>query len=102
MKDNEIKIIRTACPAHCGVDACGILAYNVDDIRLAISQVCQFDGDIDGQFMAPGPVAEPILVMRDARSADCERSVGAICHRIGLAVAARRGSGAAASPMARL
>jgi anaerobic selenocysteine-containing dehydrogenase len=24
---NEIKFIRTACPAHCGIDACGILAH---------------------------------------------------------------------------
>ncbi|MBW1848526.1 MAG: molybdopterin-dependent oxidoreductase [Deltaproteobacteria bacterium] len=24
---DEIKLIRTACPAHCGIDACGILAH---------------------------------------------------------------------------
>ncbi|MFX1256878.1 MAG: molybdopterin-dependent oxidoreductase [Promethearchaeota archaeon] len=24
---NDIKLIRTACPAHCGIDACGILAH---------------------------------------------------------------------------
>ena len=26
-ESNEIKLIRTACPAHCGIDACGILAH---------------------------------------------------------------------------
>ncbi|MFW9973556.1 MAG: molybdopterin-dependent oxidoreductase, partial [Candidatus Odinarchaeota archaeon] len=26
-KNNDIQLIRTACPAHCGIDACGILAH---------------------------------------------------------------------------
>ena len=32
MKDkNDIRVIRTACPAHCGIDCCGILAYVKDN-----------------------------------------------------------------------
>ncbi|MFX1567499.1 MAG: molybdopterin-dependent oxidoreductase [Promethearchaeota archaeon] len=32
MKDsNDIQIIRTACPAHCGIDCCGIMAHVKDD-----------------------------------------------------------------------
>ena len=23
----EVRLVRTACPAHCGIDACGILAH---------------------------------------------------------------------------
>ncbi|MBD3255655.1 MAG: molybdopterin-dependent oxidoreductase [Candidatus Lokiarchaeota archaeon] len=30
-KDKGIKFVRTACPAHCGIDACGILAHVKDD-----------------------------------------------------------------------
>jgi predicted molibdopterin-dependent oxidoreductase YjgC len=26
-KSEDIKLIRTACPAHCGIDCCGILAH---------------------------------------------------------------------------
>ncbi|MFX1298233.1 MAG: molybdopterin-dependent oxidoreductase [Promethearchaeota archaeon] len=26
-ENNDIQLIRTACPAHCGIDACGILAH---------------------------------------------------------------------------
>ena len=29
--DTETKRIRTVCPAHCGIDACGILAHVQDD-----------------------------------------------------------------------
>ena len=25
--NSETQIIRTVCPAHCGIDACGILAH---------------------------------------------------------------------------
>ena len=31
MIKEEIRLIRTACPAHCGIDACGILAHVQDD-----------------------------------------------------------------------
>ena len=29
---NEVQLIRTACPAHCGIDACGILAHVKGDL----------------------------------------------------------------------
>ncbi|MEX2705201.1 MAG: molybdopterin-dependent oxidoreductase [Candidatus Freyrarchaeum guaymaensis] len=27
MDENEVRLVRTACPAHCGIDCCGILAH---------------------------------------------------------------------------
>ncbi len=41
MAEEKIRIIRTVCPAHCGIDACGIRAH-VDDDRVVKVEPAEF------------------------------------------------------------
>ena len=36
---DDTKLIRTVCPAHCGIDACGILATMLQRMQAEIRQV---------------------------------------------------------------
>ncbi len=53
MKDAELKIIRTACPAHCGIDCCGILAH-VKDGRIIKVEPADFPNERDKRICLRG------------------------------------------------
>ena len=52
-ENNEIKLIRTACPAHCGVDSCGILAHVQGD-RIIKLEPGEFPFKIDNRICLRG------------------------------------------------
>lgn len=51
--NNEIKVVRTACPAHCGIDACGILAHVKGD-RIIKLEPAEFPNKIDRRICLRG------------------------------------------------
>ena len=52
-ENNEIKLIRTACPAHCGIDACGILAHVKGD-RIIKLEPAEFPNKVDSRICIRG------------------------------------------------
>ncbi len=53
VNNNEIRKIRTACPAHCGIDACGILAHLQGD-RIIKLEPAEFPNKIDRRICLRG------------------------------------------------
>jgi anaerobic selenocysteine-containing dehydrogenase len=53
LEKNEIKLIRTACPAHCGIDACGILAHVKGD-RIIKLEPAEFPNMREGRICLRG------------------------------------------------
>ena len=52
-EENDIKLVRTACPAHCGIDACGILAHVKGD-RVIKLEPAEFPFKIDNRICLRG------------------------------------------------
>ena len=52
-KDEQVKLIRTACPAHCGIDACGILAHVKGD-RIVKLEPAEFPDERDKRICLRG------------------------------------------------
>ena len=52
-ENNEIKLLRTACPAHCGIDACGILAHVQGD-RIIKLEPAEFPNKVDSRICLRG------------------------------------------------
>ena len=52
-KDEQVKLVRTACPAHCGIDACGILAHLKGD-RIVKLEPAQFPDKRDKRICLRG------------------------------------------------
>jgi len=55
-KNEEIKLIRTACPAHCGIDSCGILAHVKGD-RIVKLEPADFPDEKDRRICLRGLVS---------------------------------------------
>lgn len=53
MNKNQVKFIRTACPAHCGIDACGILAHIKGD-KVVKLEPADFPNEIDRRICLRG------------------------------------------------
>ena len=51
--DNDLRVIRTACPAHCGIDCCGILAH-VKDNRVVKLEPADFPDEKDRRICLRG------------------------------------------------
>ncbi|MBY8992682.1 MAG: molybdopterin-dependent oxidoreductase, partial [Candidatus Lokiarchaeota archaeon] len=52
-KIEDTKLIRTACPAHCGIDACGILAH-VKGSRIVKLEPAEFPDKRDNRICLRG------------------------------------------------
>ena len=52
-RSDDIKLIRTACPAHCGIDACGILAHVKGD-RIVKLEPADFPDERDRRICLRG------------------------------------------------
>ncbi|MBU2648988.1 molybdopterin-dependent oxidoreductase [bacterium] len=50
---NETRLVRTACPAHCGIDACGILAH-VQGERIVKLEPAEFPNPADRRICLRG------------------------------------------------
>ena len=53
VKPEDIKVVRTACPAHCGIDCCGILAHVKGD-RIIKLEPADFPEKIDRRICLRG------------------------------------------------
>jgi len=63
-KNEEIKLIRTACPAHCGIDSCGILAHVKGD-RILKLEPADFPDERDRRICLRGLVSLDITYHPD-------------------------------------
>ena len=52
-KEERVKLVRTACPAHCGIDACGILAHVKGD-RIVKLEPAEFPDERDKRICLRG------------------------------------------------
>ena len=52
-KSEDVKLIRTACPAHCGIDCCGILAHLKGD-RIVKLEPADFPDEKDRRICLRG------------------------------------------------
>ncbi|TXT58664.1 MAG: putative dimethyl sulfoxide reductase catalytic subunit A [Promethearchaeota archaeon] len=52
-EENDIKTVRTACPAHCGIDCCGILAH-VKDGKIIKLEPAEFPNEKDKRICLRG------------------------------------------------
>ncbi len=55
-KSEEVKLVRTACPAHCGIDSCGILAHVKGD-RIVKLEPAEFPDKKDRRICLRGLVS---------------------------------------------
>lgn len=53
VNNDKVKIVRTACPQHCGIDACGILAH-VKDNKIIKLEPAEFPDPIDRRICLRG------------------------------------------------
>ncbi|MBT3227388.1 MAG: hypothetical protein HN354_13845, partial [Deltaproteobacteria bacterium] len=51
--NDDVRTVRTACPAHCGIDACGILAHVKGD-RIVKLEPAEFPNPNDRRICLRG------------------------------------------------
>jgi len=64
MVNPEIRLVRTACPAHCGIDCCGILAH-VKDGKVIKLEPAEFPDERDRRICLRGLVSLDITYHPD-------------------------------------
>jgi len=52
-KSEDVKLVRTACPAHCGIDCCGMIAYVKGD-RIVKLEPAEFPDERDKRICLRG------------------------------------------------